>query len=77
MYVVLLALPLPVTFNRGDRSGVHPNKMVGSLSCSQKHTQSMTDDATNHLSAPTTENWFWKLKSNGVRNCKSVTRFYC
>jgi len=54
-----------------------------------KHTQSMTkspegypcssqpSDATNHLSAPTTENWFWKLKSNGVRNCKSVTRFYC
>ena len=26
IYTVLFALPLPVTFNRGDGSGVQPNK---------------------------------------------------
>jgi len=35
IYVVLLALALPFTFNQGDGSGVHPNKTVGSLSRSQ------------------------------------------
>ena len=39
IYVVLLALALPVTFNQGDGSGVHPNKTVGSLSRSQAHRE--------------------------------------
>jgi len=30
-YRLVVALPLPVTFNRGDGSGVQPNKAVGSL----------------------------------------------
>ena len=33
-------------------------------------------DAMNQLSAAAMESWFSKMKSNGVRNCKSVIRFY-
>ena len=46
IYVVLLALALPVTFNRGDGSGVQPNKMVGSLSCSQADVAVVTRSQT-------------------------------
>jgi len=38
---------------------------------------SRPSDATNQLLAAAIESWFWKLKSNGARNCKSATRFYC
>ena len=58
----MLALALPVTFNRGDGSGVQPNKMVGSLSRSQDsewqwnqlgHMQVCTSLQTdNHASTP-------------------------